>query len=63
MDRDGYIDGIELSMFRQGSYIMDYTNTRRSFDGEAEDAGTQIRQHRNPLRRDEQAHRFILTWC
>ena len=53
MDRDGFLDGIELAMFRQASYVIDYTNTRRNFDGEPEDAGTQIRQHRNPLQKDE----------
>ena len=58
MDRDGFLDGIELSMFRQGGFALDSSNTHRSFDGEREDAGTQVRQHRNPLVEDSQAHRF-----
>ncbi len=62
-DKDGFIDGIETIAFKylnKGAGAMDDTNMSQSFDGESADAGTQIREHRNPLAYDAGADKYDL---
>ncbi len=48
-DLDGFIDGIELYTFRNKGAPMNGFDVTRSHDGEKDEAGVQIKQHRNPL--------------
>lgn len=48
-DLDGFIDGIELYVFKNKGAPMNGINVTYSHDGEREEAGLQIKQHRNPL--------------
>mgnify|MGYP003393479381 CR=1 FL=1 len=60
-DNDGFLDGIETFVFftRTLAFALDPFNISKNvLDGESEDAGTQIAQHRNPLLRDESALRY-----
>lgn len=47
-DLDGFLDGIEIFMFKDKGSANDYLNVLRSYDGESDSSGTQLRQHRNP---------------
>ncbi len=60
-DRDGYIDGIETFVYfmRTMAMAMDPFNVKESLhDGEQDDAGSQMSQHRNPLIIDPTAIRY-----
>ena len=61
-DGDGFLDGIEV--FATGRYATPLDNRDLvgvSYDGEPEDAATQIREHRHPMMRDPGAYRYDTT--
>ncbi len=57
-DLDGFLDGIEILTFKDKGSANDDQNITTSFDGEEEDAGTQMLEHRNPLFFDPQQIRY-----
>jgi hypothetical protein len=60
-DLDGYLDGIEILMFKDKGSANDYLNVLRSYDGEADSSGTQIRQHRNPTVFDPNVFKYDIV--
>lgn len=54
-DLDGFLDGIELMVFKDKGSPMNDQNVLDSYDGEDDNAGTQIEQHRNPFLYDPDA--------
>lgn len=63
-DLDGIIDGIEAMVFFTESlaYVLDPFNLKSNSDGEADDAYTQIYEHRNPLARDADHKGYDIYW-
>lgn len=47
-DLDGFLDGVEIFMFKDKGSANDFLNVLRSYDGESDSSGVQMRQHRNP---------------
>lgn len=56
-DLDGFLDGLEIFMFRDKSSAMNARDVLTTFDSEM-DAGTQIKQHKNPMKWDPEAFAY-----
>jgi hypothetical protein len=60
-DLDGFLDGVEIFMFKDKGSANDYLNVLKSYDGEGDNAGTQLRQHRNPTVWDPTASKYDIV--
>lgn len=61
-DGDGFLDGIEVFATSRYATALDNRDlVGVSYDGEPEDAATQIREHRHPMMRDPAAFRYDTT--
>ncbi|MBX9766784.1 MAG: hypothetical protein K2X47_05885 [Bdellovibrionales bacterium] len=61
-DGDGFLDGIEVFATSRYATALDNRDlVGVSYDGEPEDAATQIREHRHPMMRDPGAFKYDTT--